>query len=233
MPEAHLCPHCGTETPADAPEGLCPECLLRPMATDPPNGCRPAPILELFPVEPGEAQATERLQQIGRYQIEKVLGQGGFGVVYRAHDDELHRQVAIKVPLRERVSKPEDVEAYLTEARTVASLDHPHIVPVFDVGRTEDGLCFVVSKFIEGSDLAQKLKETRFSFSDSAALVAVIAEALHYAHGRWLVHRDIKPANILIDTSGKPYLTDFGVALKEGDIGRRGLHRGNPCLHES
>jgi eukaryotic-like serine/threonine-protein kinase len=87
------------------------------------------------------------------------------------------------------------------------------------VGRTEDGLCFVVSKFIEGSDLAKKIKESRPNFQDSAGLVATVSEALHFAHARGLVHRDIKPANILIDASGNAFLADFGLALKEEDFG--------------
>ena len=125
------------------------------------------------------------------------------------------------MPNPERISRPEDVEAYLNEARIVASLDHPHIVPVHDVGRTDDGLCFVVSKYIEGSDLATRIREARPGFHESAELVATVAEALHYAHTRGLVHRDIKPANILIDASGKPFVADFGLALK-----RRGLRQG-------
>ena len=88
----------------------------------------------------------------------RQLGQGGFGRVYLARDDELDRPVAIKVPNPERVAGPEDVEAYLAEARVLARLDHPHIVPVYDVGRTDDGLCYVVSKYIEGSDLAERLR---------------------------------------------------------------------------
>jgi serine/threonine protein kinase len=83
---------------------------------------------------------------IGRYRIEKVLGQGGFGLVYLAHDDQLQRLVAIKVPHPQRVAQPEDAEAYLTEARTVANLEHPQIVPVYDVGSTPDFPCFVVSR---------------------------------------------------------------------------------------
>jgi serine/threonine protein kinase len=151
---------------------------------------------------------------IGRYRIIRRLGQGGFGTVYLAHDDELDRPVAIKVPNPERIADPGDVEAYLNEARILARLDHPNIVPVYDVGRTEDGLCFVVSKLIEGSDLAARMGEQRLSFRDSAELVATVCSALHYAHTRGLVHRDIKPANILIDASGKPCVADFGLALR-------------------
>ena len=99
--------------------------------------------------------------KIGRYRIIQRLGQGGFGRVYLAHDDDLDRPVAIKVPNPERITHPEDVEAFLIEARILAKLDHPNIVPVFDVGRTEDGLCFVVSKLVEGSDLAVRMGQAR------------------------------------------------------------------------
>ena len=124
--------------------------------------------------------------KIGRYRIIHRLGQGGFGRVYLAHDDDLDRPVAIKVPNPERITHPEDVEAFLVEARILAKLDHPNIVPVHDVGRTEDGLCFVVSKLVEGSDLAVRIGQARPSFRDSAELVATIADALHYAHTRGL-----------------------------------------------
>jgi serine/threonine protein kinase len=168
-------------------------------------------------------------QHIGRYRVERLLGEGGFGVVYLAHDDQLHRPVAIKMPHRERISAPEDVEAYLAEARILARLDHPHIVPAHDVGTADDSLPFVVSKFIEGSDLKQRIKDSRPSFVESAQLIATIAEALHYAHWKGLVHRDVKPANILIDTAGKPYVADFGLALKEEDFGRGPEFAGTPA----
>src|SRR5262249_7948396 len=104
----------------------------------------------------GEADQPARL---GRYRLTGTLGKGGFGLVYKGYDEELRRQVAIKVPHRHRIAQPEDVEQYLAEARILAGLDHPHIVPVHDAGRTEDSLCFVVSKFIEGSDLKTKMKD--------------------------------------------------------------------------
>ena len=166
---------------------------------------------------------------IGRYRVERILGQGGFGVVYLAHDGQLQRLVAIKVPHRHRISTAEDAEAYLTEARTVANLDHPHIVPVYDVGSTDDCPCFIVSKFIEGSTLAQKIKDDRPTFGEAAELVATIAEALHYAHRKGLVHRDIKPGNILLDNSGKPFVVDFGLALKEENIGHGPKYAGTPA----
>ncbi len=167
--------------------------------------------------------------RIGRYRVIRLLGKGGFGNVYLAHDDDLSRSVAVKVPRPDRVSKPEDTESYLNEARILAALDHPHIVPVHDVGRTDDGLCFVVSKFIEGSDLATRIKERRRGFDESAELVATIAEALHYAHTRGLVHRDIKPANILIDGSGKAFVADFGLALRDADFGKGPGLTGTPA----
>ena len=168
-------------------------------------------------------------ERIGRYRIERVLGKGGFGLVYLAQDDQLSRPVAIKVPHRKLVDRLEDAEAYLTEARTVANLDHPHIVPVFDVGSTEQFPCFVVSKYIDGTDLATRLKQSRLSIHETVELVATVAEALHHAHKQGLVHRDIKPGNILLDKSGKPFVADFGLALREQDVGKGPRYAGTPA----
>jgi serine/threonine protein kinase/formylglycine-generating enzyme required for sulfatase activity len=165
---------------------------------------------------------------IGRYRVIGRLGQGGYGRVYLARDDELDRAVAIKVPNPARVAGPGDVEEYLAEARSLAKLDHPHIVPVYDVGRTEDGLCYVVSKYVEGSDLACRMRRGRLSFRESAELLALVAEALHHAHARGLIHRDIKPANILLDARERPYVADFGLALREEDYGKRDGVTGTP-----
>src|SRR5258708_7037949 len=149
------------------------------------------------PVDPSSTAAPDvQPRQIGRYRIEKVLGKGGFGLVYLAHDDQLRRAVAIKVPHRRLVDRAEDAEAYLTEARTVAGLDHPNIVPVHDVGSTEQFPCYVVSKYIDGTDLATRLKQSRLSIDDAIEVVATVAEALHHAHKQGLVHRDIKPGNL-------------------------------------
>jgi eukaryotic-like serine/threonine-protein kinase len=131
-------------------------------------------------------------REIDRYRVVRRLGQGGFGRVYLAHDDDLDRPVAIKVPNPERVSGPGDVEAYLDEARALAKLDHPNIVPVYDVGRTNDGLCYVVSRYIEGSDLADRVRQGRPTFRESVELAAVVAGALHHAHTRGLVARHVE-----------------------------------------
>jgi serine/threonine protein kinase len=166
---------------------------------------------------------------IGRYRVEGVLGKGGFGLVYLVHDDPLQRRVAIKVPHRKIVARVEDTEAYLTEARTIANLDHPNIVPVHDAGSTDQFPCFIVSKFIDGTDLATRLKQSRPSLLEAVELIATVAEALHHAHKQGLVHRDIKPGNILLDKSGKPFVADFGLALREQDVGKKPCYVGTPA----
>src|SRR5262245_980213 len=168
-------------------------------------------------------------QRIGRYRIEGVLGRGSFGFVYLAHDEQLQRLVAVKVPHARLVAQPGGAEAYLTEARTVANLDHPHIVPVYDVGSTEDCLCYVVSKYIDGTDLATRLQQSRLALQEAVELVATVAEALHHAHKQGLVHRDIKPGNILLDKSGRPFVADFGLALREQDVGKGPRYAGTPA----
>jgi serine/threonine protein kinase len=179
-----------------------------------------AAAAELYPADP---------RAIGRYRIIRRLGEGGFGRVYLARDDDLDRHVAVKVPSPQRVSSPGDIEKYLREGRALAQLDHPRIVPVHDVGRTEDGLCYVVSKYIEGSDLAQRNQQGQWSFREAAELVMVLAEALHHAHTRGLVHRDIKPANILIDRAGQPWVADFGLALRDHDGSKESRFVGTPA----
>jgi formylglycine-generating enzyme required for sulfatase activity len=168
-------------------------------------------------------------RRIGRYLVEGVLGEGSFGRVYLARDPELRRPVAIKVPHAHLSLSAEDVEAYLAEARILAGLDHPHIVPVHDAGRDDGGRCYVVSKYIEGCDLARRLQQGRPPFTEAARLVAAIAEALHHAHTRGLVHRDVKGGNILLDLSEKPYLGDFGLALREEDFGKGAGFAGTPA----
>jgi serine/threonine protein kinase len=178
--------------------------------------------------QPASAPLNRCIGYAAVNSITARLGAGGFGVVYKGFDEVLKRYVAIKVPHPHRITSSTDVEQYLAEARTLASLDHPSIVPVYHFGRTDDGLCFVVSKYVEGSDLRARLKQGRLPYRQSAVIVADVAEALHHAHGRHLVHRDIKPANILLDAAGNPIVADFGLALRDEDFGKGPTGAGTP-----
>ncbi len=165
-------------------------------------------------------------EEIGGYRIEKILGQGGFGIVYLAYDNQLSRHVAIKVPHRYLVARPEDAELYRAEARIVAALNHPNIIPVYHVGSTAEHPFFIVSKLIRGGTLARRIRVFRPSVREATQLVSVVAETLHYAHRQGLVHRDIKPGNILLERPtivgqpSTPYVADFGLALREKDFGK-------------
>ena len=199
---------------------------------EPPQEGRPVDDLrddEATKDAPSEPTPAEPMPPtIGRYQVERVVGEGGFGRVYLAHDPQLNRQVAIKVPSAEVRTTAGEIDEYLAEARAVAALDHPGIVAVFDVGRTEDKRFYVVSQFIQGRDLAQRLRDGKPRKKESIAWIAQMAQALHHAHRRGLVHRDIKPANIIVDEGNVPHLADFGLALSEEDFGKRTAFAGTP-----
>ena len=167
--------------------------------------------------------------QIGRYKVIRLLGRGSFGRVYLSRDEELDRFVAVKIPNLGRISSAADLESYLQEARILARLEHPNILPVYDVGRTHDGLCFVVSRYLEGSDLAVRMSHGHFGYAETAELAAKVADALDYAHSKGLVHRDIKPANILFDATGAPSVADFGQALRDEDFGKGSGRGGTPA----
>jgi len=162
-----------------------------------------------------------------RYRVERVLGQGAFGTVYLAEDRELHRVVALKVALDVR-QVPGAVDAFLAEARVLASLDHPAIIPVYDVGRA-DGQSYIVTKLIEGSNLSERLRQALPPLRQAAQWLATIAQGLQAAHEKGLVHRDVKPSNILIDAAGKAYIGDFGLALREEQFGTGPRLLGTPA----
>jgi hypothetical protein len=154
----------------------------------------------------------------GRYRLLHKLGEGSFGSVYLGVDDDLQRRVALKVPRPEALARLSDIDLYLREAQMAASLDHPNIVPVYDVGRVIDGSVYIVSKLVEGLSLGEHMQKRSPSDRSVALILAKVADALHHAHGRKVIHRDIKPANILIDSkTGEPYVTDFGLSIREED----------------
>jgi tRNA A-37 threonylcarbamoyl transferase component Bud32 len=157
-------------------------------------------------------------QTVGKFHLIETLGQGAFGTVYKARDHELDRTVAIKVPRAGSLAGPRELDRFLREARSVAQLRHPSIVSVHEVGH-KDGLPYLVSDFVCGVTLADLLSARRLNPREAAELVAVIADALQYAHQQGVIHRDVKPSNIMIGEGGRPFVMDFGLAKREaGEI---------------
>lgn len=169
-------------------------------------------------------------QRIGRYEVLETLGKGGMGVVYRARDPELDRFVAIKVVLAWAQYDADAMERFNREARVVAQMQHPHIVTVFDAGRTDEGLPYFVMEYLEGTDLGEVLGMSG-SLSPARAVryTLQVCEGLTYAHAREIVHRDIKPANLLITPDDKIKIVDFGIAKLVGSqITGTGVSLGTP-----
>lgn len=162
-------------------------------------------------------QIRTSVKTLGRFELIEMLGRGYFGEVWLADDTELNRKVAVKLPRIEGLND-DAVSRFLREAKAAASLKHPNIVAVHEIGN-QAGFAYIVSEFIDGSNLAEALQQRKFTARESAELVLIVADALHHAHEAGIVHRDLKPGNILLDRSGKPYLTDFGLAKQDaGEI---------------
>jgi serine/threonine protein kinase len=158
-----------------------------------------------------------------RYEIRKRLGNGTFGVVYLAWDRLLECEVALKLPTRPRRTSEQDALDFLFEARILKRLNHPTIVPFHDVGQAQDGRCYVVSKYIQGENLAERLKQRgRFGPREAAELVRQVALALDHAHAQGLMHRDIKPANILLWLEGRGSDSRLDASLANSRAGEEG-----------
>ena len=148
----------------------------------------------------------------GRYRLEARIGSGGMSTVYRALDETLQRQVAIKLMNREVASDSDQLERFRREARAVAQLSHPHIVGVIDAGEDE-GRPYIVFEYVEGETLKERIRrQGRLEIPEAVAYAIEIARALGAAHARHIVHRDVKPQNVLIDEEGSAKVTDFGIA---------------------
>lgn len=158
-------------------------------------------------------RAAAAPKSIGRFQLEERLGAGGFGTVWRARDADLDRVVAVKIPRKGQLG-PDEVEQFYREARAAAQLRHPHIVPVYEVGRDGERV-FIVSELIHGVPLSQWMIGNRLSAQDTARLCIQMGEALEHAHRQGIIHRDLKPSNVMIDESRAPHLMDFGLAKRE------------------
>lgn len=150
-------------------------------------------------------------EKIGRYKIKTELGRGGMATVYRAYDPRFEREVAVKVLPREMLHDPQFRVRFEREAKMIALLEHPAIVPVYDVGE-EDEQPYFVMRYMNGGDLAGRIKAGPLSIADAARFLEKIAPALDEAHNKGIIHRDLKPANILFDHLGEPYISDFGIA---------------------
>ena len=155
--------------------------------------------------------SAPKLAKIGRYEIIREIGRGGMATVYLARDPNFQREVAIKVLPHEALHDSSLYQRFQREARTIASLEHPAIVPVYDFGE-EDGQPFLVMRYLSGGSLSAKIKAGPLPIAEAAKVLLRIGDALDAAHAKGIVHRDLKPANILFDQYGNAYLSDFGIA---------------------
>jgi len=193
-----VCAECGATVFADAPQGICSVCLFRTgLASDDDKAF--------------ESTVARMLKDFGDYELLEEIGRGGQGVVFRARQKSLNRTVALKViGLGEWATKAH-LKRFRLEAEAAASLDHPGIVPIHEVGE-RDGSCYFSMKLVEGGQLDEVVRHEQMSIRRAVELIAKVSRTVHYAHEHGILHRDIKPGNILLDKTGEPHLTDFGLA---------------------
>jgi serine/threonine protein kinase len=217
MSETSKCNRCGATRPSDAPEGLCPRCLIAANLATPTEVAG-----ESVSTKPPPLPVGDVAKLFPQLEILECLGRGGMGAVYQARQPRLDRFVALKILSPEKQGIPKFAERFEREARALAKLHHPNIVAVYDFGEVQ-GNFYLLMEFVDGLTLRQLLQNRRLSPPEALAIVPKICDALQYAHGQGIVHRDIKPENILMDKEGRVKIADFGIAKILGEGARGNL----------
>src|SRR6184192_4071584 len=199
------CPQCGATTQLN--HGTCIKCLLREGLEAKGEASR-----ETFESILAEANVTDTQWRLGHYEILEEIGRGGMGVIYRARQQHSRRIVAVKRILAHEVNSHETLARFRREAEAVASLDHPNILPIHEVSESEEGLPFFSMKYATGGSLRSAASALRNKPRECVQLMAKVARGIAYAHGKGVLHRDLQPGNILLDESGEPMVSDFGLA---------------------
>ena len=174
----------------------------------------PTATLPQHPAAAGRGAPPPAFSTFGRFELLEVLGEGGFGMVFRARDPQLDREVAIKIPKEGVLSRPEDRERFIREGQAAATVQHPNLCPVYEAGEV-DGRPYIVMALIEGQPLSKVLERSgRIPERSAAATIRKLAAALQAAHQKGIIHRDLKPSNVIIDRKGQPVIMDFGLSRR-------------------
>jgi serine/threonine-protein kinase len=199
------CRHCGATTRLG--NGLCLNCTLREGLESDREASR-----ESFEAILAEDEVQDTHWRVGNYEILEEIGRGGMGVIYRARQRHSRRIVALKRMVSYHADSRETRERFRREAQAAASLDHPNILPIYEIGQGEDGLPFFSMKYAAGGSLQKAAPALRTESRECVQIMAKVARAVQHAHERGVLHRDLKPGNILLDGRGEPFVTDFGLA---------------------